>query len=427
MRMLTRFLVVVLAGLAAMDSPRAWAGPWPQFRGPDGAGISDEPVPTEWSESHHLRWKAALPGPGSSSPVVWGDAVFVTCYTGEGAALERHLLRLDRETGAEVWRRSVPVRHPEDPAEGYILEHGWASNTPVTDGERVYCYFGKAGVHAFTLDGELSWSAETGALSSSKRWGSASSPILAGDKVIVPAGDEARAVLALAKADGSLKWKAKGAPMEHTYGTPVLARVGDRTDLVFAATAEIWGINPDTGKLRWFAAYDLPGNMSNTPVVTGDLLTVSGGFPRTARVALRLGPTGDLSGSLLYDTTKPATYMTAPVWVDGVLYWVEDGGIAFAALPGSAEPLWEERMPGLAGRGGRGKPFYASPVVAGGKILAQSRANGVFVIEPDRNGLRVLAQNRIAGDDSEFNATPAVSGGKLFLRSQTHLYCVGAP
>jgi len=423
----SRFLVAALAGFLAANPDSARAGDWPQFRGPDGAGISAESVPTEWSESQNLRWKAALPGPGSSSPVVWGDAVFVTCYTGEGAGLERHLLRIHRDTGVEVWRKSVPVKHPEDPSEGYILEHGWASNTPVTDGERVYCHFGKAGVHVFTVDGEPVWAAETGSLSSSTRWGSASSPILFGDKLIVPAGDEARAVLAFAAVDGTLLWKSEGAPMESTYGTPVLARVGDRTDVVFAATAEIWGINPDTGKLRWFATCNLPGNMSNTPVVTGDILTVSGGFPRTARVALRLGGTGDLSGTLLYDTTKPTTYMTPPVPVDGVLYWVGDGGVAFAALPGSAEALWEERVPGLTGSGGRGKPFYAGPVVAAGKIYAQSRANGVFVIEPDRTGLKVLAQNRIAGDETQFNATPAVSGGKLFLRSQTHLYCVGAP
>jgi len=416
---ITIFTVVLLV------SPLRGAD-WLQFRGPNASGVSPESVPSTWSETENLLWKEALPGPGSSSPIVVGKAVFVTCYSGEGATLERHLLRLDADTGALVWKKSIPVWNQEDPAQGYITEHGWASNTPVSDGKRIYCFFGKAGVHAFDLDGNPVWKAETGSMSSKMAWGSAASPILLGDKLIVPAGDEARAVLALNKETGAVLWKAEGGPMEQTYGTPVIAELPDgRTDVVYAGAAEIWGINPETGKLRWFASYNLPGNMSNTPVLAGDILTISGGYPRTARVALRLGGTGDLSGTWLYDTEKPATYMTAPVLHDGVLYWVADDGIAFAAKPGEEKPLWAERLPGLTGAGGRGKPFYASPVVAGGKILATSRANGVFVIDPDPAGLKVLGQNRFNGDETFFNATPAVSGGKLFLRSQTHLYCVG--
>ena len=398
---------------------------WLQFRGPNATGLSDDSVPLAWSDSTNLAWKLALPGPGSSSPIVVGNAVFVTCYTGEGSQLQRHLLRVERTTGKVVWKQVIPIWHPEDPAMGFITEHGWASNTPVSDGACVYCFFGKAGVYAFDLEGNILWKAETGAMSSGKAWGSASSPILAGDKLIVPAGDEARAILAFNTKTGALLWKAEGAATEQTYGTPVLAALpGGRTDIIFAGAAEIWGINPDSGKLRWFAGCNLPGNLSNTPLVTGDIVTVSGGYPRTGRVALRLGGTGDLSNELLYDTDKPATYMTAPVLVDGVLYWISDDGIAFAAVPGEAEPLWAERLPGLTGSGGRGKPFYASPVVAAGRIFAMSRANGVFVIAPDRAGLKVLGQNRFESDDTLFNATPAIAAGALFLRSQTHLYCV---
>jgi outer membrane protein assembly factor BamB len=138
-----------------------------------------------------------------------------------------------------------------------------------------------------------------------------------------------------------------------------------------------------------------------------------------------MGGTGDLSDKILYDTQKPATYMTAPVEHDGVLYWISDGGIAFAAKPGEAEELWQERVPDLTGAGGRGKPFYASPIVAGGKIYAVSRANGTFVIDPSTKGLKVLAHNKIEGDETLFNATPAVADGKLLMRSQKALYCVG--
>tara|TARA_R110002096_G_scaffold179153_2_gene356126 strand:+ start:6962 stop:8218 length:1257 start_codon:yes stop_codon:yes gene_type:complete len=396
---------------------------WTQFRGPNMSGTSGEIVPVSWNDQENVKWKVELPGKGSSSAIVSGDAVFVTSYTGEDRGIERHLTRIDRTSGDVVWDQTVPVWHTEDPARGYITEHGYASNTPVTDGETVFCYFGKAGVYAFDFDGNQLWKSETGKKSSSKQWGSAASPILYNDLVIVPSGDETRSILALNKADGKVVWRAEGERMEQTYGTPLLVEVDEsRTDLVYALPGEIWGINPANGKLRWFAEYNLPGNMSNSPVLNGDVITVSGGYPRTARVAIKVGGKGDRSGEILYDTQKPATYMTAPVESDGVLYWISDSGIAFAAKIGESEPLFEERVPGIAG--GRGKPFYASPVLAGGKIYAQSRYNGLFVIEPSLEELKVLAHNKL-NDESAFNGTPAVSQGNLFLRSQTHLYCIG--
>lgn len=401
-------------------------GDWTQFRGPNAQGVADDSVPVEWSKTENMLWTLDLPGQGSSCPIVSGDSVFVTAYTGIGSERLRHLICVDLNSGEIRWQKSVGADFPEDNEQGYIMEHGWASSTPVTDGKAVYCYFGKAGVYAFDLEGNELWKARTGGLSSPKAWGSASSPILHGDTLIVPAGEERNAILAFDAKDGSEKWAAEGDSLVQTYGSPILVQVDDeRTDLVFAATAEWWGLNPDTGKLRWFAEYNLPGNMSNTTHISGNILTLSGGFPRTARVAIEAGGTGDLSDKILYDTQKPATYMTSPVEHEGVLYWVSDGGIAFAAEPGKAEELWQERVPGLTGAGGRGKPFYASPILAGGKIYAVSRANGTFVIEPSREGLKVLAQNKIEGDDTLFNATPAVSDGKLLIRSQKALYCIG--
>src|SRR5690606_6597010 len=150
------FLGVLLVSLA---SPTI-AGDWPQFRGPGGAGISSDSAPTTWSESENLRWKTPLPGPGSSSPIVWGDRVFVTCYTGYGVErgsgapedLKRHLLCLDRATGRILWQATVDAVLPEDPYQGFISEHGYASSTPITDGERIYVFFGKSGVLAYDFD-----------------------------------------------------------------------------------------------------------------------------------------------------------------------------------------------------------------------------------------------------------------------------------
>lgn len=413
-------LTFALAGLAT-------AGNWPQFHGPNSDRASDETgLPATWSASENIAWKIDLPGEGASCPVIWDNAVFVTSFTGNGATTERQLTRVDVKSGEAIWTKTIPNWHPEDEYKGYIMEHGYASNTPVTDGERVYCFFGKAGVYAFDFDGNQVWKAETGGQSSKLEWGSASSPLLYQDKLIVPAGDEARAIIAFDKSTGKEVWRAEGDRTDSSYGSPVIMKVSEeRDDLIFAMQSEVWGLNPDNGKMRWFAEYNLPGNMSNTPSTEGETITISGGFPRTARVAIKAGGKGDMSESVLYDTQKPATYMTAPVLHDGVLYWIGDDGIAFAAKPGEAEPIWEERLPDLDGAGGKGKPFYASPILADGKIYAVSRANGTFVIEPSAEGLKVLAQNKIEGDDTLFNASISVSGGKLYLRSAKTLYCIG--
>jgi len=407
------------------------ASNWTQFRGPNASGISSDPeagseLAVTWSESENIRWKLALPGDGSSCPIVYENAIFVTSYTGEGAGIKRHLLRVDRSSGEVVWEKEIPVWHQEDPAQGFINEHGWATPTPVTDGERVYCYFGKAGVYAFDFNGNEVWKAETGSMSSQKAWGAASSPILYEDKLIVAAGDEARAIIAYDKNTGAELWKAEGDRMEQTYGTPVIMKVDEeRTDLIFALPFEIWGVNPDTGNLRWFAEYAANGNMANTVAVEGDIINISGGYPNTRRMAIKGGGKGDRTEDVIF-TSRTASYMTAPVAVDGTFYWVTDSGIAMATKPDQDDPIWEERIDNPQGSGGRGKPFYASPVLgSNGLLYAVSRTGGTFVIEPNTEGLKVVARNQIAGDDTQFNAAPAFSGKDIFLRSQDYLYCIG--
>ncbi len=423
-----RFLLILIGcfSLAASlfaENPNQWS----QFRGPNGQGVAPAqpaPLPVEWSDDSNIAWKVPLPGPGSSGPIVTGDRVFVVSYRRTSSEVLRFLTAFRVGDGETLWEKTIPEWHPEDPFIGYIEEHGYGSNTPVTDGEFVYAYFGKAGVYCFTLDGEEVWKAETGSGSSSRQWGSASSPILYEDKLIVPAGDETGAVLALSRQTGEVIWRAEDATrMHHTYGTPVIVRVDEaRTDLVFAVKGGFWGLDPDTGTERWWAAYNLPSNMSNTVHISGDILTTSGGFPRTARVAIRAGGSGDRTDELLYDTMKPTSYMTSPVEVDGVLYWVADRGIAFAAKPGKAEGLWQERLPNITK--GSGKPFYASPIYADGRIYAVSRENGTFVMEPNPEGLRVIAQNEIASDETQFDGNPAIAAGAIFLRSDWGLYCL---
>lgn len=217
---MNRYAWLMLSFLLAIALLRPATGAdWPQYRGPAGSGVSsDSAVPLEWYDTKNIKWKVALPGPGSSSPIVSGEIVFVTCYSGYGIApeepgkienLKRHLLSLKLGDGKVVWSRSVDAVQPEDEFFGRgIIEHGYASSTPVTDGEHVYVFFGKSGILAFDFQGKELRCTNVRHESSNCRWGSSASPILYRDMVIVNASEESRSIRALDKMTGKEKWKA---------------------------------------------------------------------------------------------------------------------------------------------------------------------------------------------------------------------------
>ncbi len=409
----------------------AQAADWTRFRGPNGSGISDTEVPLKWSESENLKWKAALPGPGSSSPIVAKGKVFVTCFSGYGPDgggvddLVRHLVCVDRSSGSILWDKKVKAELPEDPYQGFLREHGYASNTPVTDGKRVYAFYGKSGVHAYDFDGKKLWSKNLGKDSTRKRWGSAASPIVVGDLLVINAGEEARAIFGLDPKTGEEKWKAEGDSLAYAYGTPaMMKRSNGQEDLVLPVPGEIWGLNPASGKLRWFAETGITGNVSTSVTFLNDVAFVFGGFPRTARAAVRVKGKGDLcSDATIWEETR-SSYVPTPIVHGDKLYWVSDTGYAMCADTKSGELLFQERLEGAQGGRSRGKPFYASPVLVSGNLYAVSRTGGTFVIEA-KPKFKLLAQNKLADDESQFNGTPAVCEGNLFLRSDAALYCIG--
>ncbi len=217
---------------------------WDRFRGPNGSGISldPSPPPTNWSPETNIAWKIDLPGPGSSSPIVIGDKVFVTCWSGYGTPesgdaemdqLKRHLVCVERATGKILWDRSIKAVLPEDVYQGMFAEHGYASHTPTSDGTLVFAFFGKTGVVAFDMNGAEVWRQEVGDGLDDRRWGSSSSPILYKDTLLVTAAAELQTLFALDKTTGKIKWKQKASGLRSTWGTPVLVKVDDkRTDLV---------------------------------------------------------------------------------------------------------------------------------------------------------------------------------------------------
>jgi len=432
-------LRILLPLLLVLATSPTQAGNWPRFRGPNGTGIADgetSSVPLKWSDTENLQWKTALPGPGSSSPIIWGDRVYVTCYTGYGdgseggspADLKRHLIALDRSDGKILWDVVIPADGAvEDPYESFITEHGYASHTPVTDGERVFCFFGKSGVFAFDGEGRQVWRQPVHRLPSSRKWGSASSPILYQGKVIVKAGDEALAVFAFDAESGKKLWEIEDEGLDQHFGTPVLNRVNEtRTDLILAVNGKISGIDPATGKTQWFSKIGLTGGMTSSPVIFDDKVVLLGGFPKTKGSAFRLGLGGDVSDQApLWENAKVKTYLTTPIFHGGRLYYIREEGIACCADPESGELFYAERIEGAAsGSMGKGNPFYASPVLVNGHLLAVSRTAGTFVIEA-KPEYKLVGINKLEGDKSRFQGTPAVSEGQIFLRSDEAVYCLG--
>jgi outer membrane protein assembly factor BamB len=339
--------LVAVATLTAVRPGRA--DDWLRFRGPNGSGISDAHLPTTWSETENLRWKAKLPGFGSSSPIVVGSRVFVTCYSGYGVgggsghldALRRHLVCVARGTGQILWTQTVNAGSPEDDSSGYLTEHGYASNTLTSDGERVYVFFGKSGVIAFDLEGKKLWTAEVGKESSDRRWGSAASLILCGDLLVVNASEESNSIRALDKRTGKQVWKAEAKLLELAYGTPALvtakARGSDlgRADLVLAVPGEVWGLDPDCGKLRWRVETRLIGNMCPSPVVDGDTVYVFGGIRSSGSCAIRSGGKGNVTSSNTLWSSRNSSYVSTPLLHANCLYWVDDRGLVPGCCFGS--------------------------------------------------------------------------------------------
>lgn len=413
-------IALVIASLAGAADEN-----WPRFRGPNGTGIAtaDAKPPMTWSDTKNLKWKTALPGAGASSPIAWGERVFVTCYSGEMPRLQRHLVYANRRDGKILWTKTVPAAQTEDEMGGRIGEHGYASHTPTTDGERVYVFFGKSGVLAFDFNGRQLWQANVGAGSNQKHWGSASSLMLHKNLVIVTASEESRSIRALDSKTGREVWKAEGNNLNNVFGTPVLVESEGRTDLVIVVPDELWGLNPDTGKLRWFAQTGLRGNITPGVVAADGIIIGCGGFPQLGAVAFRAGGKGDVSKTHLLWSGDTSTYVPTPVLHQGYLYFVSDTGLATCLNAKTGEVVFKERLPGVSSSGRGGKPFYASTVLANGCLYAVSRRQGTFVIAA-KPKFEFIGQNKFDSDGSEWNATPAIVGNQLLLRSNKFLYCI---
>jgi len=252
---LCAWLLIAMAQSLIVCAAEPSKADWPRFRGQGGMGVSDaKGLPLSWSQTQNIVWKTALPGAGASSPIVFGDRMYLTCYTGHfvpgesGGGLDqlkRHLLAVQKSDGRILWNQAVPAKLPEEQS---IRDHGYAASTPAADAERVYVFFGKTGVFAFDHAGEQLWQADVGSKTSG--WGSAASPVLYKDLVIINASVESESLVALDRRTGKEVWRAGG--IKEAWNTPLVVTAGSgRQELVVATAGTILAFDPDTGRPLW--------------------------------------------------------------------------------------------------------------------------------------------------------------------------------
>lgn len=405
---------------AAADAAQPLAAPWPQFRGPGGQGVSrDQKTPTTWSDNENVVWKTELPGPGASSPTIIGGRIYLTCYSGYNVpgddggrpeALRLHLVALNRD-GKILGKVDIEPRLPEQ--ESIREGHGYATSTPAADNDRVYAFFGKSGVLAFDHRGKQLWRTTVG--EGLNGWGSAASPVLYEDLVIINASVESESLVALDAATGREVWRAGG--IKESWNTPILVTTADgRTELVMAVFQKILGFDPATGKPLWSCDTDINWYMAPSLVAHGDVVYSVGGRSGGG-LAVRAGGKGDVTDTHRLWTIGKGSNVTSPVLHEGRLYWMHESlGIAYCAEASTGEIVYEERVR-------RGGQVYASPVLADGKLYYVARHGATYVL-PAQPRFEILAVNNLE-QRGMFNASPAVADNRLYLRSNRYLYCLG--
>lgn len=390
------------------------AGPgfWPQWRGPlfTGEAPGARP-PVTWSESQNVRFKVAIPGAGKSTPVIWGDTLYLTTAVPAGEELEFTVLALGRKDGATRWSRVV---RREKPHEGTHKDGSYAGGSALTDGQRVYAFFGSRGLFALDLTGKVLWEKQLGQMKTRLAFGEGASPALHAGTLIVNWDHEGEDfVAAFDAATGREKWrKLRDEPT--SWSTPLVVTVGGRAQVVVSATNKVAGYALEDGSLLWETS-GMTYNVIPTPVVAGDLLFAMSGFRGTALRAIRLGGAkGVLSGppAIAWSHDRDTPYVPSPLVHQGGLYFLKhNSGILTRLDAATGQPSFTERLEGVAN-------VYASPVAADGRVYVAGRDGGTAVLKAGP-AFEVLAVNRL---DDGFDASPALAEGDLYLRGQKHLY-----
>lgn len=442
MRRLT--LMTVLASLAwttarADNFCTACRSNWHQWRGPLANGVAPNgDPPIHWDEETNIQWAVDVPGEGNSTPVVWGDQVFVATAVKTDRAVaslappvaeppggyktERPLnyyrfvlMCLDRRTGRVLWERTA---NEELPHEGHHPTHGYASGSPTTDGRHVYVSFGSRGTYCYDVEGNLRWGRDLGDMITRVGWGEASTPALHGDRLVVNWDHEGDSFLVvLDAATGETLWKVDRDEIT-SWSTPLVVEHEGVTQVVINATRRATGYDLATGKILWECGGQTV-NVVPSPVAADGVVYCASGFRGNALVAVPLGATGDLTDTdrPLWRRDRGTPYVPSPLLYGDRLYFTRSNSGVLSCLDAkSGDPYMEGvRLPGVSG-------IYASPAGAAGRVYFVARDGTTLVIK-DGPKLEILATNRL---DHPIDASPAIVGKQMFLRGKTRLYCIAA-
>jgi outer membrane protein assembly factor BamB len=446
------------------------AGPdenWGQWRGPLGTGAAPKAdPPLKWSDTEGVKWKVKVPGTGSSTPVIWGDQVFVMTAVpagkkvadypseiagpvlaaqqqqperprpgqgpgggqgrrpggpgGRGMGGEKPteeyqfvLLSIDRKSGEIKWQQ---VAKQEVPHEGHQANNTFASFSPITDGEQVFAFFGSRGLYAYDMKGNLQWSKDFGDMQTKLGFGEGGSPALHGNTLVINwdhQGDDF--IVALDKKNGNELWR-QPRDEETTWSTPLIVEHNGAAQVVVSATKKIRSYDLKTGKQIWECG-GMTANAIPSPVSEGDMVYITSGFRGSALLAIKLGKTGDLteSDAIVWRHNKSTPYVPSPLLHDGKLYFLAVNNAILSCFDvKTGKPLFEEqRLPGL-------QEVYASPVAARDRVYLVDR-NGTTLVIKNSDKFEVLATNKL---NEKIDASPAIVGKEMFLRGKEYLYCL---
>lgn len=427
-------LASLAAPIVAADSAPA-TGDWPQWRGPLATGVapSGDP-PVEWGEGKNVRWKVPIPGRGHSTPIVRGSRIFLTTAIPSGEAVaaasadrpgahdnvapdraqEFVVLALDRGDGSVLWQRTVRRALPH---EGVHQTGSWASGSAITDGERVFAFFGSHGLHALDLDGRPLWQADFGDMQTLHGHGEGSSPALHGETLIVNWDHEGDSFLiALDKRTGEQRWKVARDEVT-SWSTPLVVEHAGRPQVVVSATRRIRGYDLASGDLVWEWG-GLSHNVVASPVAGAGFVYAGSSYETRALVAIRLAAAkGDVTGTpaVAWTRDRDTPYVPSPLLYGDALCFVKhiQGFLTCVAAKSGETWFGPERLPGIDG-------VFASPVGAAGRIYVVGR-NGATVVLRHGPRFEPIARNVL---EESFAASPAVAGNELYLRGERHLYCI---
>lgn len=412
---------------------------WHQWRGPDATGVAPNAnPPIEWSQTKNVKWKVEIPGQGKSSPIVWGDRIFVTTAINTGKLVEGAtkadaqperpfgikfpdtlfrfvVLCLDRQTGKVIWEKTAVE---ELPNEGHHGDNSHASASPFTDGKLLYVSFGSRGLYCYDLDGGLKWKLKLDDVSTRLSFGEASSPVAHGDVVILNRDNETNSrILAVDTKTGEIRWQA---PREEVsaWATPLIVDYRGTTQVVTNASRKVRSYELLTGKLLWECAGQV-ANVTPSPVLLDQNVICMSGYKGSVAMSIPLASIGDVSGTgkMTWQFDRDTPYVPSPLLYGDLLFFNKlNNGILTGLDAKTGKPVLETtRLQGISN-------IYASPVGAADRIYFVGR-DGVTVVLKRSTTIEILATNRL---DDLIDASPAIVGDELFLRGQQHLYCFKA-